>query len=129
MSAVRRARRLSGGIILLSIVSLLAACSGSAEPGTAQEGAEADVVSGQVIVKFRPGTGEQSIATVLEQSGARIERPLGAAGTYLLRFDERTPVARMIERLRRYPEVEYAEPNRIIRLDPPPPWPTPLPRH
>lgn len=124
MGAVRgsfRFRRRAAALLLAMLIPTLAACSSGAPAAGPNPAGDttADVVPGQVIVKFRAGTSELRQAAVLEASEARVGRALGAPGTYLLHFETAIPVTEMIERLSRHPEVEYAEPNRIIRLDPP----------
>lgn len=106
-------------IVLVSL--MLNACSGGAAPprsSVARDNA-ADVVPGEVIVQFRPGTSAQRIDAVLQATGTRIERHLGMPLVYSLRFSGDIPVEEMVQRFKSYPEVENVEPNRVIRLEPP----------
>lgn len=107
--------------ILIVTAVLLTACSGgTASPKTAATNTNsANVVPGEVIVQFHPGTSTRRIEEVVEATGTRVAKHLGMPLVYLLRFSGGIPVEEMVQRLKSYPEVQHVEPNRVIRLEPP----------
>jgi hypothetical protein len=94
--------------------------SGSA-PGEGSATEErGEYVPGEVIVKFRTGVAQARIEALLRELKLEVRKSLGMGGTYLLRITDGSAVPDTIERLGALEEVEYAEPNRITRLEPPP---------
>jgi hypothetical protein len=94
--------------------------SGSA-PGEGSSTEErGEYVPGEVIVKFRTGVSQARIETLLGELKLDVRKSLGLEGTYLLRITDGSAVPDTIERLGALEEVEYAEPNRITRLEPRP---------
>jgi hypothetical protein len=85
-------------------------------------------VPGEVIVQFRAGTTPNRIGAILEATNTRIKKELGMPLNYLLGFSEDISVEEMTQRLKRFPEVQHAEPNRVHRLGPPPTLPPAKPR-
>ncbi len=79
---------------------------------------EAEFVPGRVLIKFRPGAGAASIDRTLSAfDGVSLEGQIGQLGIYMLRV----PIGqewRLIDQLRALPDVEFAEPDTIIRLHP-----------
>jgi hypothetical protein len=76
-------------------------------------------VPGEALVQFRPGTEPERIVRILEEAEAQIDKPLGMPLAYAIRFPDRIPVEEMLRRLRAYPEVQLAEPNYRVYLNPP----------
>lgn len=106
-------------MLIVSLVLLTACSGGTASPKTAATTPDAaNVVPGEVIVQFHPGTSTRRIEEVVEATGTRIAKHLGMPLVYLLRFSGGIPVEEMVQRLKSYPEVRHVEPNRVIRLEP-----------
>ena len=77
-----------------------------------------DHVPGEVLIKFRPGTGVSAMQSVLALAPAS-SRAAGVrwiGETAVLPMSDAAPVAAVAERLALEPEVEYAQPNYITRL-------------
>jgi serine protease len=69
----------------------------------------------KVVVQFRAAANEDDARRVGREAGAsRMRKGIGA-GRYLLTLDAGFTVAETLDRLRRRPEVEFAEPNAIYR--------------
>lgn len=83
-------------------------------PATAEQ-----FVAGEIIIQFQPGTTADRIETILAATGTRIKRGLGAQTIYLIAVDSGVSVEATIRRLVSFPEVRSAEPNQVIRLNPP----------
>lgn len=121
ITSVKLRRRTNNFCTALVSLTLLYACGERAAESDAgaTRATPAAVVPGQVIVQFRPGTSAARIEAMLEATGTRIAQRLNMPGAYVLQFRRDIPVEEMVERFKNYPEVQYAEPNRVIRLDPP----------
>ena len=103
------------------------ACVQQAPPGT---GSSRDAVSparqhvpGEVIVQFHAGTSSVRIHEIVAAAGASVVRDLGTPFTCLVRFSSERPMDEIIVRLRGYSEVLNAEPNWLVRIEPPRPIP------
>lgn len=73
------------------------------------------VRAGELIVAFRPPADERSIDRALRQAGATGARRGVFGARYLATVDAEVGTARALERLRSMDEVDYAEPNGILR--------------
>lgn len=107
------------------VLALLGACAPASHSQERADPAAANgrYVPGQALVQFRPGVTRERIAEILAADGLRLERDLGMPGAYLVSAMGEQPVPEIIARLRRHPEVEYAEPNWLRRTSPPRPMP------
>lgn len=74
-------------------------------------------VEGQVIVKFREGTGKDAIEAMMRELHLEIIRTFSRPNLYLMRIPDKTDVKGIVERLKTYPAVEYAEPNFKVTID------------
>jgi len=87
-------------------------------PMTASATAPADLVPGEVIVRFVDGLRTSSFAT-LEAAGVRLQsvRPLAMPNATLYRaaHTDRADTLALVDALRARPDVLYAEPNLILR--------------
>jgi serine protease len=72
---------------------------------------------GQAIVAFRATADERDVERALRSGGAReARRSRSGSGTrYLVALEPRLSVPEAVERYSRMPEVEYAEPNGVLR--------------
>jgi serine protease len=70
-------------------------------------------VPGEIIVKFKPGVSEDSIANLNLRYGAVAFYTSRFAGFKRLRIPSMKKVSEMVELYKRDPNVEYAEPNYI----------------
>jgi serine protease len=72
---------------------------------------------GQVIVAFRAAADERDVERALRSGGAREARRSrsGAGARYLVALEPGLSVPEAVERYSRMPEVEYAEPNGVLR--------------
>jgi hypothetical protein len=105
---------------LCCLIALSAACSQvNSTPAVGVPDAAAAYVPGEVIVRFRDGTPRETVQRVLAAVGGMIARELGAPRTYLIRLSDDRVVPDAIRTLQGMPDVAYAEPNRIVRLEPP----------
>ena len=96
--------KISAATLVLLAVALPATASAALKP--------APYVPGQVIVKFRPGTGAAERAKTL--GTARVKRRLPVARTVLVRLPPDESVTAAVRRLQRDPRVQYAEPNAYV---------------
>ncbi|HXV32511.1 MAG TPA: S8 family serine peptidase, partial [Gaiellaceae bacterium] len=80
-------------------------------------GGSPDYVAGELIVRFRSGASATERAATLAAEGARAAGGLGLPGLTRVKLSPGTTVAEAAEALEDDPDVLYAEPNYIRRLD------------
>ncbi len=76
--------------------------------------AEGSIAPGRVVVKFRPGSSAEEAARVLREEGLTSRRQVGRTGARVVQTEvgrEREAISRLAQR----PQVEYAEPDYIVR--------------
>lgn len=120
-----------------TVLLFLAACSGTAPccPAKSNHSQTADQESklkdvkadkkkvpapaakaGEILVKFKPGTGEKRIREIARKEGLEIIKTVTPPSLYLLKSRETSlSVDKRIADLKKYEEVEYAEPNYIAK--------------
>jgi len=105
--------KMNSRIVALAVGLLLVFASGvvwAAEPAHRP---------GEVIVRVDEGFSRARVDQIALAVGARVSQDLGdGLGFFLLVFDRRIPVSRMIARLERQTGVLYADPNNMIKSDP-----------
>jgi len=113
--------RLLPVLLLVTLGATGAAAMGvRSEPGGAGGApAETDIVPGEVLVQFRDDVRPDARDALLSRLGLRVKASLGGQNAYVVSILDGSSVAAAIARLRAEPEVVSAEPNRIIRLQPP----------
>lgn len=76
-----------------------------------------DWVEGEVLVKFRPQTGQQRVNDDADRFGSRTLEKVGNSGLTRLALDGSMSTKDAVRRYSHLPEVEYAQPNFYYRLD------------
>jgi general secretion pathway protein D len=71
---------------------------------------------GELLVKFKDGVSEQRISEIVTSEGASIISEPKTKGPHLLKLKEDQDVHKAAEIFSGYKEVEFAEPNYIIRI-------------
>lgn len=71
---------------------------------------------GEVLVKFKEDTSQARIAEILSGEGASIISALKPEGLYLVRLKQGQDVRDAVKKFIRYQEVEYAEPNYMMKM-------------
>jgi hypothetical protein len=96
----------------------------SADSGTGQDGrkgisqAESQqqpYIADEVLVKFKSGTDAQTIERI--QSALKLEtvRKFSSPNLFLMKINDGSSVPSVIERLKSYEAVKYAEPNYVVK--------------
>lgn len=102
----------------MSLISLVVCTvivlSGSA---IAQIPEGAEYVSGELLIKFKPDVKKEDVVSLKSEFGLEAIKVLKRTGIHHLKIPSNLTVQEMIERLRRSPLVEYAEPNYIRYLN------------
>ncbi|MEE8424097.1 MAG: hypothetical protein V3S49_06105 [Thermodesulfobacteriota bacterium] len=75
-----------------------------------------EYVEGEIIVKFKGGVSLQKIEEINKAMGTEIVKVFSSGKLFLLRLPKGVTVPIMLERYKRLPEVEYGEPNYIVRM-------------
>lgn len=78
--------------------------------------AEKRYAAGELLVQFKAGTSQQRVAEILDSEGASIIALLGTKGLYHVKLKVGQDVEDAIEKFTRYPDVEFAEPNYVMKL-------------
>lgn len=77
----------------------------------------AEYVTGEILVKFRNNTKTSSINNIHSHIGLDRKRSLKRLKIHHLKLPDNITVEEAIDYYQRNPDVEYAEPNYIIRID------------
>ncbi len=78
--------------------------------------AEERYKQGELLVKFKEGTSDERISGILSIEGASIISVLKPKGLYHIRLKAGQDVKEAIKIFNKYEEVEYAEPNYIMKI-------------
>ncbi|MBN1841999.1 MAG: hypothetical protein JW883_06925 [Deltaproteobacteria bacterium] len=73
-------------------------------------------IPGQVIVKFKEGTGQQTIEAIQRELHLKIIRVVSRPNLYLMEVEEGSSLEEITRRLQDFKAVEYAEPNYVRRI-------------
>lgn len=94
------------------------ACSRGKKEEQREEKGAAEYVPGQMLVKFKVGVSSTQIDSLNELHGVTIIRKLERLDVLLLKIPEDRTVPQMVEVYQKNPNVEYAEPNAVVRIPP-----------
>jgi subtilisin family serine protease len=84
-------------------------------PGPKPSGsADETIAPGRLVVKFRASSSAEEAAQVIAEEGLTSRRPIGRTGARVVHA-EAGREREAIERLARRPQVEYAEPDYVVR--------------
>lgn len=78
------------------------------------------VVPRELIVRFKPELSARARAAIVNKEGARQETRLELPGTVVVRLAPTESVISAADAFEKHPEVLYAEPNYVYRIDPSP---------
>ena len=71
---------------------------------------------GEVLVKFKDDIPFERISEILSAEGASVLKELKPQGLYLIKLEKNQDVKDAVEIFATYGEVEYAEPNYILKV-------------
>jgi hypothetical protein len=77
------------------------------------DGETKNYVSGEILVKFKDGTTVQAKEAIQRQVHLETIRLISKPNLYLMKILDGSSVERVLERLGKFKEVQYAEPNYI----------------
>ena len=72
----------------------------------------------EVLVKFNPDTNPETIARIQTELKLEKVREFRSPNLFLMKITDDTSVAAIIETLKTYEEVKYAEPNYVVKANP-----------
>ncbi len=99
----------------LRMRACLAAVTASIAVALPAAAAAEDVVPGQVIVRYEPGSSSADRADARDDAGTKTVEGLGMARAQLLKITDGGSVDATIRQLEAQPGVAYAEPNEVLR--------------
>ncbi len=102
-------------VLVLFLVYTGAAAQEIGPPGGSNLSGQ-EFVPGELLVRFRPGVAAQRADQLLAERGLSRIRRISALSVDVLRLPPGLSVERAVEVYSRLPEVEFAEPNYILRI-------------
>ena len=142
MAGTNRIRKnTAGGIRLLTglFIILVMACGGqtgnssNSNPQLGQKSTESEIkrtgvtgisqpegqrhpyVLDEVLVKFKPGTDAETIERIRAALKLETMRKFSSPNLFLMKITDGSPVEAVIEQLKTYEAVKYAEPNYVVK--------------
>ncbi len=79
------------------------------------EGQQHPYVLDEVLVKFKPGTGAETIEHIRAALKLETMRKFTSPNLFLMKITDGSPVEAVIEQLKTYEAVKYAEPNYVVK--------------
>jgi len=74
-----------------------------------------DYTADEVLVKFNPGTDAETIEHIREELKLETKRKFSSPNLFLMKITDGSPVPSVIEQLKTYEAVKYAEPNYVVK--------------
>jgi hypothetical protein len=87
--------------------------SGISQP----QGQQQQFVPYEVLVKFNPDTNPQTIERIQAELKLETIREFRSPNLFLMKITDGMNVAKIIEKLKTYPSVQYAEPNYVVKTN------------
>jgi hypothetical protein len=130
-------KQLKGILILTALLFTVCACGGKDSHGARGYSEEQDVqasnpgqkrttpgattrtplsMPAEILVRFKDEVEIKTIERIQRETGLRILKVVSSPQLYLMEITDGSAVEVMLERLKGYPEIVYAEPNRIRTL-------------
>jgi len=78
--------------------------------------AEERYSKGELLVQFKGGIQETRISEILSAEGAAVISEMKPKGLYLIKLKKEQDVREAVKKFNAYEEVEYAEPNYIMKI-------------
>ncbi len=78
--------------------------------------AEKRYAAGELIVKFKEGVGDETAREIISKEGASVINYLSGIKAYQIRLRKDQDVEEAVTEFSKKPEVEYAEPNYIVKI-------------
>ena len=75
-----------------------------------------DYVPGQILVKFKQGTDEQTIEAIQRELRLKTLKIVSRPNLYLMKILNGSSVESIMERLKDFQEVVYSEPNHVVTI-------------
>jgi hypothetical protein len=73
-------------------------------------------VPSQILVRFRNGIESKEVERIQSEAGLQTLKVVSAPDLYLMKITDGSAVEDMLVRLKKYPEIVYAEPNYVRTL-------------
>ena len=103
-------------LMAVSLAFALQPCNQTSDQANGSRSTPSEAASQEILVKFKPGTAEDSIQTKAASAGLIMVRELKGIGVRVYRVPAGQSVNETIEKLQKDPSVEYAEPNQEYRI-------------
>jgi hypothetical protein len=84
--------------------------------GNQEKGKQPQFIEGEVLVKFKAGVTREEIDGICKAYGLSPMERIGSTGVYRFKIPSTRRVKDMADALNENPQIEYAEPNYIVRI-------------
>jgi hypothetical protein len=113
-----RLKRVTALLILWVSLSGLSGCNLDTGKTTMADNKpqNSEYVEGEIIVKFKEGVSLEKIGEINKAMGTEIIKVFSSGRLFLLGLPKDANVLDMVEKYKRLPDVEYGEPNYIVRM-------------
>ena len=74
-------------------------------------------IPGVILIKFKDGTDVQSIKTIQKKLSLRTIKVVPKLNIYRMKIQNGSSVEEVMKRLQSFREVEYSEPNYIVKFE------------
>jgi hypothetical protein len=85
--------------------------------GKQEKGKQPQFIEGEVLVKFKAGVTREGIDGICKAYGLSLMERIGRTGVYRFKIPPTWRVKDMADALNEDPQIEYAEPNYILRIN------------
>jgi hypothetical protein len=79
------------------------------------EGRQQTYVSDEILVKFKSGTDADTIEAIRAALNLETMRKFSSPNLFLMKITDGSPAEAVIEKLKTYEAVKYAEPNYVVK--------------
>jgi hypothetical protein len=79
------------------------------------QGRQQKHVLDEILVKFKPGTEANTIEEIRAALNLKTMRKFSSPNLFLMKITDGSPVESVIEKLKTYEAVKYAEPNYVVK--------------
>jgi len=74
-------------------------------------------IPGEILIKFKDGTDMESIKDIEEKLGLTTIKVVSKQNIYRMKIQNGSTVEEVMKRLQSFREVEYSEPNYIVKFE------------
>jgi len=101
---------------MLSVILMLVMLLGCIREGPPEK-EKAKYAPGEILIKFKPGTAEETVQSLTTEVGLEKVKDIPEIGVGVYRITSGISVEEAVQKCQQNPQVEYAEPNYEYRVE------------